>query len=192
MCAHSGTKYLAGHNDILAGFVISKDPEIAARLRLIYKTTGAMLSVFDAWLMLRSLRTLPLRMKQHENNAQHLAKWLQEQPQIVKVLYPGLPDHPGYAIQKKQASGFGGMISFYVKTAEAAKTVLESVKLIQFAESLGGAESLITYPITQTHADLTPEEAEEKGITHTLLRFSVGLEDWEDLRDDLAQVLAKL
>ncbi|MCH4097069.1 MAG: PLP-dependent aspartate aminotransferase family protein [Acidaminococcus provencensis] len=189
---HSGTKYLAGHNDILAGFVISKDPEIAARLRLIYKTTGAMLSVFDAWLMLRSLRTLPLRMKQHENNAQHLAKWLQEQPQIVKVLYPGLPDHPGYAIQKKQASGFGGMISFYVKTAEAAKTVLESVKLIQFAESLGGAESLITYPITQTHADLTPEEAEEKGITHTLLRFSVGLEDWEDLRDDLAQVLAKL
>ena len=151
-----------------------------------------MLSVFDAWLMLRSLRTLPLRMKQHENNAQHLAKWLQEQPQIVKVLYPGLPDHPGYAIQKKQASGFGGMISFYVKTAEAAKTVLESVKLIQFAESLGGAESLITYPITQTHADLTPEEAEEKGITHTLLRFSVGLEDWEDLRDDLAQVLAKL
>ena len=118
---HSGTKYLAGHNDILAGFVISKDPEIAARLRLIYKTTGAMLSVFDAWLMLRSLRTLPLRMKQHENNAQHLAKWLQEQPQIVKVLYPGLPDHPGYAIQKKQASGFGGMISFYVKPQKPPK-----------------------------------------------------------------------
>ena len=166
---HSGTKYLAGHNDILAGFVISKDPEIGARLRLIYKTTGAMLSVFDAWLMLRSLRTLPLRMKQHENNAQHL--WVSRSSlQIVRSLKTGLPDHPGYAIQKTQASGFGGMISFYVKTAEAAKTVLESVKLIQFAESLGGAESLITYPITQTHADLTPEEAEEKGITHTLLR----------------------
>lgn len=188
---HSGTKYLAGHNDLLAGFVISREADVAARLRTIYKTTGALLSVFDAWLMLRSLKTLPVRMKQHQENALYLAQWLEQQPLVEKVLYPGLPDHPGYAIQKKQAKGFGGMISFYVKSPEAAKTILEKIQLIQFAESLGGTESLLTYPITQTHADLAPEEAEAKGITHTLLRFSVGLEDKEDLRDDLAQAFAQ-
>nr|WP_289049129.1 PLP-dependent transferase [uncultured Acidaminococcus sp.] len=150
-------------------------------LRTIYKTTGAVLSVFDSWLLLRSLKTLPVRMKQHQENALYLARWLEEQPIVEKVLYPGLPQHPGYAIQKKQARGFGGMISFYVKKEAYVKTILQSIRLIQFAESL------LTYPITQTHADLTPEEAEEKGITHTLLRFSVGLEDKEDLRDDLAQ-----
>ncbi|WP_317302216.1 PLP-dependent aspartate aminotransferase family protein [Acidaminococcus timonensis] len=184
---HSATKYLSGHNDLLAGCVISKDPDVAARLRAIYKTTGAVLSVFDSWLLLRSLKTLPVRMKQHQENALYLARWLEEQPIVEKVLYPGLPQHPGYAIQKKQARGFGGMISFYVKKEAYVKPILQSIRLIQFAESLGGTESLLTYPITQTHADLTPEEAEEKGITHTLLRFSVGLEDKEDLRDDLAQ-----
>lgn len=184
---HSGTKYLAGHNDLLAGFVISKENTVAEKLRFTYKTTGAILSVFDAWLMLRSLKTLPVRMKQHQENALYLAQWLETVPEVTKVLYPGLPDHPGYEIQKKQASGFGGMISFYVKTPELAKDLLEHIRLIQFAESLGGTESLLTYPITQTHADLTPEEAEEKGITHTLLRFSVGLEDKEDLQEDLAQ-----
>ena len=184
---HSGTKFLAGHNDLLAGFVISKDKSVAEKLRFIYKTTGATLSVFDAWLMLRSLKTLPVRMKQHQENALYLAQWLETVPEVTKVLYPGLPDHPGYAIQKKQASGFGGMISFYVKTPELAKNLLEHIRLIQFAESLGGTESLLTYPITQTHADLTPEEAEAKGITHTLLRFSVGLEDKDDLKEDLVQ-----
>ena len=184
---HSGTKYLSGHNDILAGFVISKDPSVAEKLRFTYKTTGAILSVFDSWLMLRSLKTLPVRMKQHQENALYLAKWLQTVPEVTKVLYPGLPDHPGYEIQNKQATGYGGMISFYVKTPEIAQKLLESIHLIQFAESLGGTESLLTYPITQTHADLTPEEAAEKGITHTLLRFSVGLEDKEDLRADLEQ-----
>lgn len=188
---HSGTKYLCGHNDILAGFVTCKDKETAEKLRGIQLTTGALLGIFDCWLMLRSLKTLPVRMQQHERNAEYLAKWLKDQPQVEKVLYPGLPDHPGYEIQKKQATGFGGMISFYVKTPDDAKTLLEHVKLIQFAESLGGTESLITYPVTQTHADLTPEEAEAKGITHTLLRLSVGLEDKEDLRDDLAQALAQ-
>nr|WP_302221854.1 aminotransferase class I/II-fold pyridoxal phosphate-dependent enzyme [uncultured Acidaminococcus sp.] len=178
---HSATKYLSGHNDLLAGCVVSKDQDVATRLRTIYKTTGAVLSVFDSWLLLRSLKTLPVRMKQHQENALYLARWLEEQPIVEKVLYPGLPQHPGYAIQKKQARGFGGMISFYVKKEAYVKTILQSIRLIQFAESL------LTYPITQTHADLTPEEAEEKGITHTLLRFSVGLEDKEDLRDDLAQ-----
>lgn len=188
---HSATKYLSGHNDLLAGCVISRQQAVADRLRAIYKTTGAMLSVFDSWLLLRSLKTLPVRMKQHQENALYLAQWLEKQPIVEKVLYPGLPGHPGYDIQKKQASGFGGMISFYVKKEAYVKTILESIQLIQFAESLGGTESLLTYPITQTHADLTPEEAEEKGITHTLLRFSVGLEDKEDLHDDLEQAFAK-
>ena len=188
---HSATKYLSGHNDLLAGCVISRQQAVADQLRAIYKTTGAMLSVFDSWLLLRSLKTLPVRMKQHQENALYLAQWLEKQPIVEKVLYPGLPGHPGYDIQKKQASGFGGMISFYVKKETYVKTILESIQLIQFAESLGGTESLLTYPITQTHADLTPEEAEEKGITHTLLRFSVGLEDKEDLHDDLEQAFAK-
>lgn len=188
---HSATKYLSGHNDLLAGCVISRQQAVADRLRAIYKTTGAMLSVFDSWLLLRSLKTLPVRMKQHQENALYLAQWLEKQPIVEKVLYPGLPGHPGYDIQKKQASGFGGMISFYVKKEAYVKTILESIQLIQFAESLGGTESLLTYPITQTHADLTPEEAEEKGITHTLLRFSIGLEDKEDLHDDLEQAFAK-
>ena len=188
---HSATKYLSGHNDLLAGCVISRQQAVADRLRAIYKTTGAMLSVFDSWLLLRSLKTLPVRMKQHQENALYLAQGLEKQPIVEKVLYPGLPGHPGYDIQKKQASGFGGMISFYVKKEAYVKTILESIQLIQFAESLGGTESLLTYPITQTHADLTPEEAEEKGITHTLLRFSVGLEDKEDLHDDLEQAFAK-
>lgn len=188
---HSATKYLSGHNDLLAGCVISRQQAVADRLRAIYKTTGAMLGVFDSWLLLRSLKTLPVRMKQHQENALYLAQWLEKQPIVEKVLYPGLPGHPGYDIQKKQASGFGGMISFYVKKEAYVKTILESIQLIQFAESLGGTESLLTYPITQTHADLTPEEAEEKGITHTLLRFSVGLEDKEDLLDDLTQAFSK-
>ncbi|WP_432643558.1 trans-sulfuration enzyme family protein [Acidaminococcus sp.] len=188
---HSATKYLSGHNDLLAGCVISRQQAVADQMRAIYKTTGAMLSVFDSWLLLRSLKTLPVRMKQHQENALYLAQWLEKQPIVEKVLYPGLPGHPGYDIQKKQASGFGGMISFYVKKETYVKTILESIQLIQFAESLGGTESLLTYPITQTHADLTPEEAEEKGITHTLLRFSVGLEDKEDLHDDLEQAFAK-
>lgn len=173
-------------------FVISREKSIAEKLRSIYKTTGACLSVFDAWLMLRSLRTLPLRMRQHEKNAETLAAFLKTQPYVQKVLYPGLPEHPGYEIQKKQATGFGGMISFYVDTPERAKKILEGISLIQFAESLGGAESLMTYPRTQTHADLTPEEAKEKGITDTLLRFSVGLEDVEDLKEDLLSVFKNL
>lgn len=131
-------------------------------------------------------------MRQHEKNAETLVAFLKTQPYVQKVLYPGLPEHPGYEIQKKQATGFGGMISFYVDTPERAKKILEGISLIQFAESLGGAESLMTYPRTQTHADLTPEEAKEKGITDTLLRFSVGLEDVEDLKEDLLSVFKNL
>lgn len=187
---HSGTKYLGGHNDVLAGFTIAKDTKIADELRLIYKTTGACLGALDAWLVIRGIKTLPLRMEQHQKNALALAKWLQTQPHVQYVLYPGLEAHPGYAINKAQTTGFGGMISFAVDNADTARQILEGVKLIKFAESLGGTESLITYPIRQTHTDLTPEECAEKGITDCLLRLSTGIEATEDLIADLAQAFA--
>ena len=187
---HSGTKYLAGHNDVLAGFTVVKEQTLADKLRLIYKTTGACLGALDAWLVIRGIKTLPLRMEQHQKNAAAIAAWLQKQPRVQYVLYPGLAEHPGYAVNKGQTSGFGGMISFAVDNAETARQILEGVKLIQFAESLGGTESLITYPIRQTHTDLTPEECAEKGITDCLLRLSTGIEATEDLIADLAQAFA--
>ena len=189
---HSGTKYLGGHNDILAGFTVVKDETLAAKLRLLYKTGGACLGALDSWLAIRGIKTLPLRMEQHQRSALALAEWLQKQPQVRYVLYPGLKEHPGYAVNAAQASGSGGMISFAVRDAAAAQKVLEGVRLIKFAESLGGTESLITYPIRQTHADLTPEECADKGITDCLLRLSVGLESVDDLLADLAQALQKI
>lgn len=189
---HSGTKYFAGHNDVLAGFTVVKEQTLADKLRLIYKTTGACLGALDAWLVIRGIKTLPLRMEQHQKNAAAIAAWLQKQPRVKYVLYPGLAEHPGYAVNKAQTSGFGGMISFAVDNAETARQLLEGVKLIQFAESLGGTESLITYPIRQTHTDLTPEECAEKGITDCLLRLSTGIEATEDLIADLAQAFAAI
>lgn len=152
--------------------------------------TGTCLGALDAWLVIRGIKTLPLRMEQHQKNAFAIAKWLQEQPRVQYVLYPGLENHPGYEINKAQTTGFGGMISFAVDKAETARQILEGVKLIKFAESLGGTESLITYPIRQTHTDLTAEECAEKGITDCLLRFSTGIEATQDLIDDLAQAFA--
>lgn len=149
--------------------------------------TGACLGALDAWLVIRGIKTLPLRMEQHQKNAFAIAKWLQEQPRVQYVLYPGLENHPGYVINKAQTTG---MISFAVDSAETARQILEGVKLIKFAESLGGTESLITYPIRQTHTDLTAEECAEKGITDCLLRFSTGIEATQDLIDDLAQAFA--
>ncbi len=189
---HSGTKYLAGHNDVLCGFTIAKEQGIADRLRLIYKTTGACLGALDAWLVIRGIKTLPLRMQQHQKNAQALAEFLKKEPKVKYVLYPGLKEHPGYEINASQTSGFGGMISFAVDSAKTAELLLEKIKLIKFAESLGGTESLLTYPIRQTHADLTPAECEEKGITDCLLRLSTGIEATEDLIADLKQVFAAL
>lgn len=189
---HSGTKYLAGHNDVLAGFTVVKKQTLADKLRLIYKTTGACLGALDAWLLIRGIKTLPLRMEQHQKNATAIAAWLQKQPRVKYVLYPGLAEYPGYAVNKAQTSGFGGMISFAVDNAETARQLLEGVKLIQFAESLGGTESLITYPIRQTHTDLTPEECAEKGITDRLLRLSTGIETTEDLIADLAQAFTAI
>lgn len=185
---HSGTKYLGGHNDTLAGFVVTNREDIREKLRFLIKTTGAGLAPFDSWLILRGIKTLGVRMKQAEQNAIAIAHWLKEQPMVTKVIYPGLPEHPGYEIMKKQASGFGSMITFYVDKKENALAILQKVKMIQFAESLGGVETLITYPSTQTHADVPEEVRRKNGITDCLLRLSVGIEDVEDLIQELSEV----
>ena len=186
---HSGTKYLAGHNDTLAGFLVTQRSDIQERLRYLIKTTGAGLAPFDCWLVLRGIKTLALRMEKAQQNAIKIANWLKKQPSVTKVLYPGLPEHPGHEIMKKQARGFGGMLTFDVKDEATAKKVLGSVQLIQFAESLGGVETLITYPLTQTHAEVPEELRLKNGITECTLRLSLGIENADDLIADLAQAL---
>ena len=187
---YSGTKYLAGHNDTLAGFLVVKNPELSQRLRFIYKTTGACLSPFDSWLTIRGMKTLAVRMERQQKTAMELAHWLTRQPYVTKVYYTGLASHPQWDISLRQTRGFGAMLSFQVDTPETARRILEGVQIIQYAESLGGVESLITYPMLQTHADLPQKEREKKGITDRLLRFSVGLEDPEDLKSDLIQAIS--
>jgi len=188
---HSGTKYLGGHNDTLAGFLVVSDSGLAQQLRYLYKTTGACLSPFDSWLLIRGIKTLAVRLERQQETALKIAQWLQKQQQIKAVYYPGLPDHPGYEISKKQASGFGGMLSFETYSQETALRILERVELIQYAESLGGVESLITYPMLQTHSDIPQEKREARGIGNCLLRLSVGLEAADDLIADLSQALGK-
>lgn len=185
---HSGTKYLGGHNDTIAGFLVTNKEIISERLQFVIKTTGSGLSPFDSWLILRGIKTLALRMERAQENAIALVDWLKEQKRVTKVIYPGLPEHPGYEIMKKQARGFGGMLTFEVDSREFAISVLNHVKLIQFAESLGGTESLITYPITQTHADVPPDKLAANGITDRILRMSVGIESKEDLVEELERV----
>ena len=186
---HSGTKYLGGHNDTIAGFVCLKDMTLQEKLYKISYTLGATLSPFDSWLMLRGIKTLPIRMERAQENALAIAKWLKEQPQVEKVYYVGLPEHPGYETNRKQSRGSGAMLSFTMVSKELAVQVLEKVKLITFAESLGGPETLITFPATQTHADISPEEREKLGITDAFLRMSVGLENARDLIEDLKQAM---
>lgn len=187
---HSGTKYLAGHNDTLSGFLVVKDAALAERLRFIYKTTGACLSPFDSWLTLRGIKTLAVRMERQQQTTLALVQWLCAHPKVAQVYYAGLPTHPQREVSLRQAKGFGAMFSFQVAQEAVARQVLQKVRVIQYAESLGGVESLITYPMLQTHADVPPEERARKGIDERLLRFSVGLEDAQDLIDDLAQALA--
>lgn len=189
---HSGTKYLSGHNDTLAGFAVVKDAALAARLREISKTIGANLAPFDSWLLLRGIQTLAVRMDRAEKNALALAEWLKLQPQVTRVIYPGLPEHPGHALMQRQARGFGAMLTFEVHDKRDVPVLLKTVKLIRFAESLGGTESLLTYPITQTHADVAPEVLAANGLTDRILRLSVGIENVNDLIADLAQAFAAL
>lgn len=189
---HSGTKFLGGHNDTLAGFLVINNAKIQEKLRFLIKTTGAGLAPFDSWLLLRGIKTLGIRMERSQENAIKIANWLKAQRVVKQVYYPGLPEHPGYTVMKKQASGFGSMLTFDVDTKEHALQILAGVRMIKFAESLGGVETLITYPMTQTHADVPEDVRLKNGITPCTLRLSVGIEDIEDLLAELSDVFQSL
>lgn len=186
---HSATKYLGGHSDLCAGVLVAKEAALGERLYFLQNSTGAILPPQDCWLLIRSLKTLPLRMDRHCTSALLVAQWLQQQPQVDAIYYPGLPEHPGHELSKRQAHGFGGMLSFRVNSQELAEKVLEKLQLISFAESLGGVESLMTLPAVQTHGDIPEAERQRLGICNCLLRLSVGLEEPTDLITDLEQSL---
>ena len=182
---HSGTKYLGGHNDVLSGIVVTNDDKIIERLRFILKSTGSTLAPFEAWLVLRGLKTLHIRLDRAQDNSIKLAKWLKTNEEVTDVLYVGIEDHPGYFINKSQSTGFGSVISFRIKSAEMVNKLLKTLKVISFAESLGGVETLITYPYTQTHSELSEDIQKKLGIDKCLLRISVGIENVDDLIKDL-------
>lgn len=186
---HSGTKFLSGHNDTLAGFIVVNTPELSEKLRYIIKTTGAGLAPFDSWLVLRGIKTLPIRMEKAQENAQAIVEFLLQEKKVKNVYYPGIPGTNNYEVCKSQASGFGSMLTFEVESKTLALHILESLKLIPFAESLGGVETLITYPTTQTHADVPEEIRIKNGITDSVLRLSAGIEDKKDLIADLKQAI---
>ena len=186
---HSTTKYLNGHSDIIGGMLVTSDEKIHERIRYIQNAAGGVPSPFDCWLVLRSTKTLAVRMKQHEENANKFAKFLKESGYAKKVIYPGLKDHPQHELAKKQMRGFGGMVSADFETLDKAKKVLNNAKIFTLAESLGGVESLISHPASMTHASVPKEEREKMGLTDSLVRFSVGIEDIEDLIADVEQAL---
>ncbi|MDD4599931.1 Cystathionine gamma-lyase [bioreactor metagenome] len=186
---HSGTKYLAGHNDLLCGIVVAKDTELAKKIQFIQNSTGSILGPNDSWLLIRGLKTLAIRMQCHNENAQRIAEWLKGHSRVTAVYYPGLPDHQGKDIHDRQASGYGGMVAFTVDDPDLVPSILERVRLIQFAESLGGVESLITFPARQTHADIPADIRNRLGISDRLLRLSVGIEDVDDIISDLEQAI---
>ncbi len=186
---HSATKYLGGHSDVVAGLVVAKEKELGERLHYLQNAIGGIAAPFDSWLLLRGIKTLGLRMKQHESNARQIAQFLAEHPRVQKVYYPGDPSHPGHDIAARQARGFGGMISFDVGSGQAAEKLLERLNYFVLAESLGAVESLVSVPARMTHASIPAEEREKLGITDGLVRISVGVEDVEDLLYDLEQAL---
>lgn len=186
---HSTTKYLGGHSDLLGGILVFNSDELYERYKFIQNTVGAVLSPFDCWLLLRSIKTLALRMERHNHNAIKIAKFLENHPKVKKVFYPGLKSHPQHKIAKKQMRGFGGMVSFEVEDFKSAVSILKKFKIFTLAESLGGVESLVCHPATMTHASIPEEIREKNGLTEGLIRLSVGIEDVEDLLDDLNQAL---
>lgn len=187
---HSATKYLGGHSDLCAGVLVAREAALGERLYFLQNSTGAILPPQDCWLLIRSLKTLALRMERHCATALKVARWLKAHPKVTAVYYPGLEDHPGHELSKQQTKGFGGMLSFRVESDELARAVLKKLQLISFAESLGGVESLMTLPAVQTHGDVPPAERERLGICESLLRLSVGIEAVEDIIADLEQALA--
>lgn len=188
---HSGTKYLGGHHDLLAGFIVGNDEEIFRKLRRIHMSTGATLSPFDSWLVLRGIKTLHIRLDRAQENTIKIAKFLEENSNVEKVYYVGLEDFEGYELNKKQATGFGATLSFRVKDKELIRKILGDVKVIRFAESLGGVETLITYPYTQTHSEIPDEIKKRLGVDEYLLRLSVGIENIDDLINDLDNAIGK-
>jgi len=188
---HSATKYLGGHSDLIAGLIVAKDKTIGDKLKFIQNASGAILSPFDSWLVIRGIETLTLRVKQHCSNALAVAEWLQQHPAVGKVYYPGLKSHINHDIAKKQSKGFGGVVSFTLKndSEDAATQLVTNTKLFKLAESLGGVKSLLCHPAQMTHKSIPAEKRRSAGVADSLVRLSVGLEDVEDLINDLQQAL---
>ena len=192
LVVHSTTKYLNGHSDSVGGVVVATREDDIEWLRFVQNAAGAILGPFDAWLVLRGTKTLALRMERHNTNGLAMAQYLEPHPKVRQVYYPGLPSHPQHALARKQMRGFGGMIAFDLGSLEAARALLNSVRLCALAESLGGVETLISHPATMTHASVPKEEREKMGLTDGLVRISVGVEDVEDLIADLEVALSRL
>ena len=186
---HSATKYLGGHSDLIAGLVVAKEKELGEKIKFIQNASGAILAPFDSWLVIRGIETLHLRVKQHSTNAQVVAEFLESHPAVDKVFYPGLKSHPNHAIATKQAKGFGGIVSFTLKndTEEAATNFVTSTQYFKLAESLGGVKSLLCHPAQMTHKSIPQERRRAGGVADSLIRLSVGLEEAEDLINDLKQ-----
>jgi cystathionine gamma-synthase len=186
---HSATKYLGGHNDVLAGLIVTKGEELSKEMAFLHNSLGAVLGPQDSWLLMRGMKTLALRMERHQENSVRIASWLKEHPAVEEVYHPALPHHPGYEVQGRQSSGNAGIFSFKMKDARTIEPILRHINLIAFAESLGGVESLMTYPAVQTHADIPEEIRQAVGVDDRLLRFSVGIEHVDDLIADLSQAI---
>lgn len=189
LIVHSTTKYLNGHSDVVGGAIVVKEKVHAERVQFLVNALGLAASPFDCWLVLRGIKTLGPRMKEHEKNARAVAEFLQSHPRVERVYYPGLSGHPGHELAKRQQHGFGGMVSFEVRGLKEVEQVLRGVKIFAVAESLGGIESLISHSVSMTHAAMTPERREKAGINERVLRLSVGIEDVNDLIEDLDQAL---
>jgi len=189
---HSTTKYINGHSDSVGGVVVTTTDELGQKIGFLQNAAGAILSPFDSFLVTRGVKTLAVRMRQHDENGREIAAWLAKQPKIVKVYYPGLPDHPQHELAKRQMSGFGGMIAFELGSYEKAKAFLDKVRLCSLGESLGGVETLISHPVSMTHGSVPQETRERLGITPGLVRISVGIEDVDDLKADLSNAIAAL
>ncbi|MEK4761237.1 bifunctional cystathionine gamma-lyase/homocysteine desulfhydrase [Viridibacillus sp. FSL E2-0187] len=186
---HSATKYIGGHSDVIAGLVVVNNAELAEQLHFVQNSVGAILGPQDCWLLMRGIKTLPIRVEEVNSNTQRIAEFLEQHSKVGKVYYPGLINHPGHELQKSQATGFGGMISFDVGSAEKAEEMLSKLRYFTLAESLGAVESLISIPARMTHASIPAKRRAELGIVDGLVRISVGIEDVEDLLEDLEQAL---
>jgi cystathionine gamma-lyase/cystathionine beta-lyase/cystathionine gamma-lyase/homocysteine desulfhydrase len=190
LVVHSTTKFLNGHSDSVGGIVVATRDDHIEWLRFVQNAEGAIIGPMDAWLVLRGTKTLPIRMERHNANAMMLAEFLAAHPKVTRVNYPGLSSHPQHALAKRQMRGFGGLISFALGSLERARTLLDNVRLMALAESLGGVETLISHPATMTHASVPPEMRAQIGVTDDLVRVSVGIEDIDDLKNDLSSALA--